>query len=205
METSRDQTRFSVNFDYRCPFARNANEHMLAALADGAPYDVDFVSFSLVQAHVPDGEPPIWDQPSHRPDLIALAAGIVVRDRLPEQFPRAHVELFAARHDHGGDVRDPAVVRGALERADVDADAVFAELEQDWPFRTLRDEHEGSVAAHAVFGVPTFILGGDAVFVRIMTRPAGDAARATRTIGQVVDLLIGAPDLNEYKHTTIAR
>ncbi len=32
---------FAVNWDYRCPFARNAHEHIAVALADGADWEVD--------------------------------------------------------------------------------------------------------------------------------------------------------------------
>ena len=35
---------------------------------------------------------------------------------------------------------------------------------------------------HQVFGVPTFIIGKDAAFVRLMDRPVGDADLARRTI-----------------------
>lgn len=197
--------RFSINFDYRCPFARNANEHVLAALEAGAPWGVDFVPFSLSQAHVPDGEPAVWEQPDRRADLLALGAGVVLRDRFPELFRAGHLELFAARHDHGGDLRDLGVVRAALERAGADAGAVLAELDDGWPFETLRKEHERSVAEHSVFGVPTFVLAGSAVFVRLMTRPRGDGDLATRTIGRVLELVSGAAELNEFKHTTIPR
>ncbi|HTW97523.1 MAG TPA: hypothetical protein VMD59_02035, partial [Acidimicrobiales bacterium] len=69
-------TQFSVNFDYRCPFARNANEHVVAALRGGADYDVTFAGFSLSQVHVPEGEPPVWAQPDRRPELAAVAAGL---------------------------------------------------------------------------------------------------------------------------------
>ncbi|HEY1734291.1 MAG TPA: hypothetical protein VGG23_07580, partial [Acidimicrobiales bacterium] len=55
---------FSVTWDYLCPFARNAHEHLLAGLDGGAPWDVTFSPFSLVQSHVPEGEPPIWDAPN---------------------------------------------------------------------------------------------------------------------------------------------
>ena len=48
---------FTINFDYRCPFARNANEHVIAALAGGADYEVSFKAFSLSQVHVADGSP----------------------------------------------------------------------------------------------------------------------------------------------------
>ena len=40
-----------------------------------------------------------WDDPAQQPDLLALAAGVVVRDRFPEHFRAVHRSLFAARHD----------------------------------------------------------------------------------------------------------
>ena len=52
-----------------------------------------------------------------------------------------------------------------------------------------------------VFGVPTFMVGDRAVFVRLMSRPQGDAALARRTIDGVLDLFVDQPDLNEFKHT----
>ncbi|HVB06634.1 MAG TPA: DsbA family protein [Acidimicrobiales bacterium] len=196
---------FTINFDYRCPFARNANEHVIAALEGGADYDVQFKAFSLTQVHTEEGQPAAWEDPSKRPDLIALAAGIVVRDRFPEQFPAAHVSLFAVRHDDGDDLRDEAKVRNALSRAGVDADAVFAELEAGWPFEVIRDEHTASVEQHQAFGVPTFIAEDEAVFVRLMTRPAGDGKLARDTVDRVLELVVGHPELNEYKHTSIPR
>ncbi|HVC26410.1 MAG TPA: DsbA family protein [Acidimicrobiales bacterium] len=202
--TERDVS-FSVNFDYRCPFARNANEHVVAALEAGSRWQVRFVPFSLSQAHVAEGDASVWDRPEKRAELVAIAAGVVVRDRFAERFRAAHLSLFAARHDAGGDLRSDDVVRRALDQADVDPDSVFAELDAGWPFAVLRDEHERSVAEHEVFGVPTFVLEGRAAFVRIMTRPLGDAARAEGTISRVIDLLSGAPELNEFKHTTIDR
>jgi hypothetical protein len=196
---------FTINYDYRCPFARNANEHVIAALEGGADYDVQFKAFSLSQVHVADGEPAVWDNPEKRPELLAVAAGIVVRDKFPELFPAAHVSLFAIRHDDGDDIRDEAKVRNALMRAGVDVNVVFGELDAGWPYEALRSEHEESVAQHSVFGVPTFISGTEAVFVRLLTRPAGDAKLARDTIDRVLDLVIGHPEVNEYKHTTIPR
>jgi 2-hydroxychromene-2-carboxylate isomerase len=196
---------FSVNFDYRCPFARNANEHVLAALEAGGDYDVSFVGFSLEQAHVEEGQPPIWDQPAFEPGMTALAAGIVVRDRMPDRFPSVHRELFAARHEHGGDLREREVVAAALERGGADPAAVLAEIEEGWPQKVLREEHERSVSELAVFGVPTFVIGDQAVFVRLMTRPNGDGALARTTVDLVLDLLAGHRELNEYKHTSIPR
>jgi len=196
-------TSFSINWDYRCPFARNANEHVITALRAGADLDVQFKAFSQSQPAVEEGGTPVWDDPSKHDELIAVAAGIVVRDRFPERFFDAHLSLFAMRHDDGEDIRDESKVRVALERAGVDADAVMKELEEGWPFEVFRSEHESSVAKQQVFGVPTFIAGDEVVFVRLMTRPAGDADLAKATVARLLDLVVSHPEINEYKHTTV--
>jgi hypothetical protein len=195
---------FSVTWDYRCPFARIGHEHVIEGLESGAPWNVTFVPFFLNQTHVPEGGVPAWDDPAQQPDLLALAAGVVVRDRFPDQFLTVHRSLFTARHDEGGDLRDQSVVRLALTRGGVDADAVLAEVEAGWPAKQIRTEHEDVVSRLAVFGVPTFIDDGQAVFVRLMARPDGDANLARSTIDRVLGLITDHPELNEFKHTRLA-
>ena len=56
-----------------------------------------------------------------------------------------------------------------------------------------------------MFGVPTFIVGDDAVFVRLMTRPEGDSVLARATIDRVLDLIGDHPEVNEFKHTRLSR
>jgi hypothetical protein len=195
---------FTVSWDYRCPFARNAHEHLIEALRAGADWDVTFAPFSLTQTHVPEGAPSVWDDPDKARDLLALNAGVVVRDRFPERFLDAHEALFAARHDKAGDIREELVVRTALESADVDADAVFAELKEHWVNEEVRRIHEWEVNTHKMFGVPTFVVGDRAVFVRLMTRPMGDAQLARDTIEHVVAMIDERPEINEFKYTSIA-
>jgi protein-disulfide isomerase-like protein with CxxC motif len=196
---------FSVTWDYLCPFARNAHEHLVTALDDGAPWDVTFTPFSLMQSHVEEGETPVWEQTEKVRGLLALEAGVVVRDKFPEHFRTAHLALFAARHDEGKEIADPDVVREALQSAGVPVDEVFDEIAKGWSLDTIRVEHEKAVSDYEVFGVPTFVVGGDAVFARLMTRPRGDAAKARATIERVVDLAAQHPELNELKHTKIPR
>ncbi|HVB92089.1 MAG TPA: DsbA family protein [Acidimicrobiales bacterium] len=196
---------FSVTWDYRCPFARNAHEHIVSALADGADWDVTFLPFSLSQAHVPEGGTPVWDDPAKAGDLLALAAGVVVRDRYPEKFGTAHDALFAARHDEGLDLREAAVVSAVLDRSGVPGSEVLAELETGRALVEVRQAHQQAVEEWGVFGVPTFIVEGRAVFVRLMSRPGGDAALARRTIENVVQLFETQPELNEFKCTTLSR
>jgi hypothetical protein len=196
---------FTVTWDYRCPFARNAVEHVLLGLGSGAPWDVRFAAFSLDQVHVHEGDPDVWDDPAKRPALRAMQVGIAVRDRFPEAFPHVHQALFAARHDDGRDLREEDVLAAVLAEQGVDADAVFAEIEGGTASASYRREHEQLVAEHRVFGVPTFVAEGQAVFVRLVHRPRGDAELARRTVDRVLDLVTGWPDLNELKHTTVPR
>ncbi len=195
---------FAVNWDYRCPFARNAHEHLAVALANGADWDVTFLPFSLSQIHVPEGGTPVWDDPAKAPDLLALAAGVVVRNHYPDRFLDAHVALFAARHDEGLDLRLPNVVAGVLDGVGLPGDKVVAEIQTSGAVQEIRRAHEQAVNELDVFGVPTFVVDDRAVFVRLMGRPQGDTALARRTIQGVLDLFDAMPDLNEFKHTSLS-
>lgn len=193
---------FSVSWDYRCPFARNAHAHVLAGLAAGADWDVTFVPFALGQAHVEPGQPPIWDRPDHDSGLLALQVGVTVRDTRPDAFLAVHGALFSGRHDHGLDLRDRDALAKVLLDHGVDADEVLTAVDDGSALATVRSEHEASVAEHDVWGVPTFVHDGAAAFVRLLDRPGDDPDHAVATIERVVDLL-AVPNLNEFKHTTV--
>jgi hypothetical protein len=171
-----------------------------AAVLGGADLSVRFVAFSLDQLHVPEGEPPVWTRaPADRGSgVAALCTGIAVRDHFPEQFLTAHLELFAARHDRGSRLSDPAVLGDAVTRAGLDADAVAHLAGLPETLETLAREHTEMVERHAVFGVPTFIAGEEAAFVRFMEREDVDSLQ------RVLDLL-DLPAVNEFKRTRVPR
>jgi hypothetical protein len=202
---SRRALSFALTFDYRCPFARNVHEHVLTGLEAGAPWDVRFVGFSLLQVHVAAGDPDVWDDPRRAADLLALQAGVAVREGWPERFGAVHRGLFTARHERGLDLRDEDVVGGVLAAVGVDPAAVSEQIAGGGPLRTLRSEHEAAAREHSVFGVPTVIVGPRAVFLRLMTRPGSDADVAIATVERLVDLAASWPELNELKHTTVPR
>lgn len=196
---------FSVTWDYRCPFARNAHEHIAAALAAGAPWDVEPVPFSLNQVHRHDDDPPIWDDPGQWDDLRALEAALVVREQAPGAFWPAHVALFRARHDHGRDLRDAGVLGEVLGGQGLDAASILAQVGKGWARAQVRKAHEAAESGHGVFGVPTFIVGEQAVFARVMTRPGDNPAESRSTIERILELAASHPELNELKHTAIPR
>jgi hypothetical protein len=194
---------FGLTFDYRCPFARNLHEHVVEGLRAGGAWQVDFVPFSLNQVHVGEGEPDVWDDPARATDLLAMQVGIAVRDGWAEHFPRAHLALFAARHDRGMDLRDEQVLGAVLKEVGLQPEDVFARVRSGEALATFRREHVQAVAEHQVFGVPTLLVDDRAAFVRIMDRPHGDGERAKTTVSRLVELVLGWPELNELKFTSI--
>ena len=129
----------------------------------------------------------------------------MVRDLYPDVFLAVHRALFDARHDEGRDLREPQVVEHVLAASGAPAGRVMAELEAGWAQKEIRAAHEKAVNELAVFGVPTFIVGDRAVFVRLMSRPGSDVDLARGTIEGTVGLIGARPELNEFKHTTLAR
>ncbi|GMR01962.1 MAG: hypothetical protein BMS9Abin20_0286 [Acidimicrobiia bacterium] len=192
---------FTITYDYLCPFARNANEAIVDALEDGVDWDVTFRPFSLQQNHNGPEERPVWDvaldadMPS---GVRALLWSLAVRDRFPDAFFGFHVALFSARHDEALDVGDEHVIRSVAGGVGLDVEAVADVVATGAPQRTLEAEHMTLVEDHDVFGVPTFIANGEAVFVRVMDRHNVD------DLVRIVDM-VGWTNLNEFKRTQIPR
>ncbi len=198
---------FGVTFDYLCPWARNVNEHVAAGLRGGADWQVRFVPYSLRQGKVAEGETAVWDldQPDETPGVLALKVGLTVRDQHPDQFLDVHPDLFAVRHEHGLDNRDPEVLADVLTRHGVDAGEVMDVARDPSTTERLRAEHERAVEDHHVWGVPTLIGRDRSVFVRVLDRPEDDAQRARERIEQLMALVDGAVELHEFKTTVLDR
>jgi hypothetical protein len=196
-------TTFGITYDYLCPFARNANEHVVTALRAGAPWDVDFAPFSLAQAHLEDGEEPLWGREDvlRCSGILALAVAEVVRASAPDRFLDVHLALFALRHDEGGDLRDPEQVAGVLDRLGLDAPSCIARAADAVP--TVAASHRHLTEDRLVWGVPTFLGAERAVFVRFLDRPQGDADLARRRIERVVELVDDEPMLHEFKQVDL--
>lgn len=168
----------------------------------GDGWHVRWLAFSLNQTRIAQGETDVWDDPELAGARLAVEIGIAVRDGWPEAFPAVHRALFAARHDKGLDIRQHDVVAGVLTAHGLHADQIFDEVLSCRPRDVFRIEHMTAVNEHRVFGVPTVIAGGQAVFIRLVDRPR-TASAARVTIERCLDLVTGWPDLNELKHTSI--
>lgn len=190
--------RFTITYDYLCPFARIANETVAEALDAGAGYEVLFAPFSLHQNSLGPGESAVWDQAegADGPGVRALLWSLAVRDTQPERFLAFHVGLFSARHDAGDDVADPTVLVRVATEVGVDVAAVESVVASGSPMDNLRTEHSWLVDDFDVFGVPTFIEGDEAVFVRLMERHRRDDLE--RVLG-----LLDQSNINEFKRTRV--
>jgi hypothetical protein len=192
--------QFAVSFDYRCPFARNGHESVVAGLKAGREWDVNFLPFSLDQVHVEEGEPPVWDRDpaDWGTGVSALLWGIAVRDEFHDGFLDWHLATFTARHEEGAKIAKEEVLAEIATSVGLDPVAIAAEVASGRPLKTLAQAHTDAVKNHAIFGVPTFVVGDQAAFVRLMDRGKPE------DIDRVLDLLEWT-DLNEFKHTTVPR
>ncbi|HEV2427062.1 MAG TPA: DsbA family protein, partial [Acidimicrobiales bacterium] len=152
--------------------------------------------------HLEDGATPVWEDRDYDDRVMALAASVSVRDRQPDRFAAAHEALFNARHDEGKRLAGAEDVEAALGAAGVDLDDVRADLASRRPHRVLADTH-AQMARAGVFGVPTFVVGDDAVFVRYMTRAGERDEDSVAVIESILALISSDPELNEFKHTKV--
>jgi len=194
---------FGLTYDYLCPFARNANEHVVAGIRSGAAWDVRFVPFSLSQAKAAESGELRWDAQAalRRSGVLALSVAELVRVEHPERFLEVHLELFATRHDRGEDLRDPGDVAAALARAGVPS-ALVDRAEHGIP--ALRDLHESMVALE-VWGVPTFLGSERAVFVRLLDRPGADGGASATRIERIVGMVEDETTVHEFKQVDLPR
>ena len=192
--------RFTITYDYLCPFARVANEAVAEALNDGADYEVLFAPFSLHQNSLGSDAIAVWDDPdgANGPGVQALLWSLAVRDAQPERFLAFHVALFSARHDAGSDLTGVDVLRAVADGVGVDTAQIEEVVASGSPMDNLRTEHSWLVEEFDVFGVPTFIAGDEAVFVRLMERHRRDDLER-------VLALVNQPNINEFKRTRIPR
>ncbi|NNN19872.1 MAG: protein-disulfide isomerase [Acidimicrobiaceae bacterium] len=196
--------KFSVNWDYRCPFARIINEHIVIGLQHGADWQVDFIPFSLTEVHTEENAISSWEDPSKADELRAVQAGIVIMKEFPEAFREFHLLTFSIRHDQAKDLRNQEVLAEAISQVRLDPNHVFAEIESGWPLKEYRMQHEESVNKFSVFGVPTIFVDDKAAFVRLMTRADGNPKTSIKYIEQIIDQIANHSDINELKHTTLS-
>ncbi|MFY9784065.1 MAG: DsbA family protein [Acidimicrobiales bacterium] len=193
--------RFELSYDYRCPFAKNIHLHVITALRAGADFDVTFVPWTMSQGY-PEDAPDVWDDPTRDPELLSLAVSTSIRDQQPEHFLDAHEALFRARHERGIRLVTVDEIKAALESTAVDLRQVFDDVASRRPYKVIGESFR-EFERYEAFGVPTFVVDGDATFVRYMTTPGDDPTASITLIESLVTLMSDQSALNELKHTKV--
>ncbi len=174
---------------------------MVEALQGDADWAVTFRPFSLQQNHNEPEETDVWDvalDSDQGSGVRALLWSLAIRDEFPDEFLAFHTAMFAARHDEALDISDESVISDVATSVGVDAPTIAGLVASGIAQKQLKAEHLSLVEDHAVFGVPTFIVGDEAVFVRVMER------HNIPDIERVVDM-IDWTNVNEFKRTSIAQ
>lgn len=192
---------FQLSYDYRCPFAKNIHLHVIEALRAGADFDVTFVPWTMSQGYQASGAPDVWDDPTRDPEHLALAVSTSVRDQQPERFLDVHEALFRARHVRAIRLVTWDEITAALAGIDVDLDLVAEDLASRRPYKVIGESFR-EFERYEAFGVPTFVVGGDATFVRYMNEPT-DPSASIALIESLVSLMSNESALNEFKHTKV--
>lgn len=193
---------FAVTWDYRCPYGRIVHDHVVTGLLAGGDWNVTFLPYCLGQSNRDSSLPPIWETPRADSGLFALQVGVAARDIDPQKFPAFHRSVYDYRHTRAGNLNDRDALTSMLTAAGINAEAVLATVDGGEPLRTIAREHMQYVNSHEVWGVPTFVVGDNAVFVRLLRTAEGDGKTAIKTIERILDN-IDWPILNEFKHTSV--
>lgn len=193
---------FQLSYDYRCPFAKNLHLHVLAALRTGAGFDVTFVPWTMSQGFKADGAPDVWDDPDRDEDLLALAVSTSVRDLQPQYFLHVHEALFRARHERAIRLVTMDEIDEVLGPIGVDLEHVHADVASRRPHKVIGESFR-EFERYEAFGVPTFVVGNDATFVRYMTAPSDEPGESVALIESLINLMTNQSALNEFKHTRV--
>jgi hypothetical protein len=194
---------FQLSYDYRCPFAKNIHLHVVSALRAGADFDVTFVPWTMSQGYRVDGAPDVWDDPARDPEHLALAVSTSIRDLMPERFLDTHEALFRARHERAIRLVTEPEITEALDGLQLDLKPIFEDVASRRPHKVMGESFR-EFERYEAFGVPTFVVDGDATFVRYMNPPTDDPTASIAVIESLIDLMSNQSALNEFKHTKVA-
>jgi hypothetical protein len=194
---------FQLSYDYRCPFAKNIHLHVVTALRAGADFDVTFAPWTMSQGYRADGAPDVWDDPARDAEHLALAVSTSIRDLMPERFLDAHEALFRARHERAIRLVNEYEITEALDGLHFDLKPIFEDVASRRPHKVIGESFR-DFERYEAFGVPTFVVDGDATFVRYMNPPTDDPRASIAVIESLITLMSNESALNEFKHTKVA-
>ena len=172
--------QFAVSFDYRCPFARNGHEAVVAGTARGPRLGRPLPAVLARPGPRRRGR-------DRRCGNATPTCGAPACSRCCGASPcvtrsPTSSSTGTSPRSRPATTRAPRSPRTRCSReiatsVGLDADAVAAEVASGRPLKVLAEEHTEADKRWNVFGVPTFIVGERAAFVRFMDRGNADRRR----------------------------
>jgi predicted DsbA family dithiol-disulfide isomerase len=161
--------------------------------------------FSLTQVNARrDGRPEgwaIWNgaQSEEAPGRSAFMAAEAARRQ--HRFDAMHEALLRARHEEGGDLEDPGVLRACAGLAGLDLERYEVDLADPDLLEAIRRDHQDAAERLHVFGTPTFVApSGRSAYVRLSEVP--EPSEADRYIARIEEMVDELPHLLEVKRPT---
>jgi predicted DsbA family dithiol-disulfide isomerase len=176
---------FELYYDYLCPFVYRASL-LLANVAAERPTDVRWRYFSLTQVNSKEEGWTAWAAP----------AAEKVRGRLA--FKAAEAARRQDRHQARLDIDDPKVVAQVAEESGLELERFRRDLDDPAILDALALDHRHAVAAHGVFGTPTFVFpNGASAYIRLAEAPTG--ADALQLFDSLLAIAADEPGVLEIK------
>lgn len=189
--------RFELYFDYLCPFVYRASQ-LLANVAPERELDVRWRFFSLTQVNSTQPGWTVWDAPASEKVRGRLAFKAAESARRQDSFDAYHVALLRARHLDRQDIDDVTVVEQVAVDTGLELERFRRDLDEPAILQALARDHQHAVAAHGVFGTPTFVFpNGASAYIRLADVPGG--ADAVRVFDSLVAVAADEPGILEIK------
>jgi predicted DsbA family dithiol-disulfide isomerase len=191
---------FELYYDYLCPFVYRASL-LLANVAAERPIDIRWRYFSLAQVNSKEEGWTAWDAPAAEKVRGRLAFKAAEAARRQGRFDPFHANLLAARHQDRLDVDDAKVVEQVAEDSGLELERFRRDLADPSILEPLARDHKHAVAAHGVFGTPTFVFAnGASAYIRLAEAPTG--AGALRLFDSLLAIAADEPSVLEIKRPT---
>jgi predicted DsbA family dithiol-disulfide isomerase len=167
---------FELYYDYLCPFVYRASL-LLATVAAERPIDIRWRYFSLAQVNSKEESWTAWNAPAAEKVRGRLPFKAAEAARRQGHFDPFHANLLAARHQTRLDIDDVKVIEQVAEDSGLDLERFRRDLADTSILDALARDHKHAVAAHGVFGTPTFVFSnGASAYIRLAEAPTGPGA-----------------------------
>ncbi len=186
-----------VFYDYHCPYVYRASLLLANVEAERKP-KVTWRYFSLTQVNSREPGWTVWDASSTERVRGRLAFKAAEAAHRQDRFDAFHSALLGARHHNRLDIDELNVVEQVAVDSGLDLDRFRRDLDDATILEPLARDHQHAVAAHGVFGTPTFVFSnGASAYIRLADAPTG--TEAVRVFDSLVAVAADEPGILEIK------